>query len=115
MPFTDQFWRALADYGVLFGNLDALGEGTPPAAWITEYNRVRATAFAAVLLTSSSFEGGNSAGQKLFPQETLLDALHCRRFELDDDYALPAHLAQFVSAKAARASGNSRWHRQRFS
>ena len=34
-PFTDQFWRALADYGV---TMPALGAAN--ATWLTEYTRV---------------------------------------------------------------------------
>lgn len=113
MPFDLQFWRALADYGVQFANVGALGVGDPPATWLTEYNRVRATAFASTLITSTGFESGSASGSRQFPQETLLDALHCRRHELDEDYDLPAHLADFEAAKAR--AGGSRRHVIRYS
>lgn len=98
MPFSEQFWRAVADYGVLFVDLDSLGAGNPPADWLTEYQRVRATAFASVLITSAGFEGGSGSGQRQFPQEVLIDALHCRRYDLDNDYVLPRNLALYPSA-----------------
>jgi hypothetical protein len=97
-PFTDQFWRALADYGV---NLPALGAAN--TTWLTEYTRVRNTALASVLLTASGTEGGNASGSRQFPQEILLDALHCRRFEFDPAYLLPPHLSAFPSAKIERS------------
>ena len=97
-PFTDQFWRALADYGV---TMPALGAAN--TTWLTEYTRVRNTALASVLLTASASEGGNASGSRQFPQEVLLDALHCRRFELDPAYLLPPHLAAFPSAKVERS------------
>lgn len=104
MTFDDSFWRALADYQLQFPTLASLGENNPPALWYAEYQRVRATAFAAVQITSGSFEGGASSGVQSFSQETLLDALHCRRFDLDNTYELPAHLANYVAIRTARRS-----------
>lgn len=105
-PFTDQFWRALADYQIKFADAGSLGSGTPPVNWLEEYNRVRATAMSSVLITSGSFEGGGNSGVQNFPQEILLDALHCRRFDLDANYELPVHLLQYPSAKISCAKGN---------
>jgi hypothetical protein len=102
-PFTDQFFRAIADYALKFPTLGDLGGGNPPSTWMAEYNRVRQTAFASVLLTSNSQEGGGTAGgQRNFSQEILVDALHCRRFDLDNTYILPAHLAGYPSALIRR-------------
>ena len=77
---------ALAHYRLQFPNLESLGGGTPPAAWKTEYDRVSSVAFSNLLLTHGAFEGGTGTGEKLFDQEVLLEALHDRRGELDEDY-----------------------------
>ena len=97
-PFTDQFWRALAHYRITITSL-----GSDAATWRTEYDRVSRTAFASLLITNSSQENSTHSGEALFPQAVLVDALHCRRFELDNGYTLPEHLAAFVSAKTSRA------------
>lgn len=115
MVFDLPFWRALADYGVLFPEVANLGTGTPPSAWLTEYNRVRVDAFGSVLITSAGGEGTQQSGAREFPQATLIDALHCRRFELDDDYDLPAHLVGFNASKARVALSGARRHVIRFS
>lgn len=77
---------ALAHYRLLFPDLASLGMGTPPATWMTEYNRVVSSAFGEVTLTSTSFEGGSGSGQRNFDQSILLRALHNRRTELDCTY-----------------------------
>ncbi len=101
MPFTDPFWRAIARYRLMFPDLDSLGVSV--VTWLTELDRVGRSAFAAVLLTNSNTgDGSGASGQKNFSQEVLTDALHCRRFELDDTYELPEHLADFESASARR-------------
>lgn len=103
-PFTDSLFRAIADYTVMFPDVGSLG--TSNATWIVEYNRVRGTAFAAVLLTSNSQEGGGTAGgQRNFSQEVLLDALHCRRYDLNHAYVLPPHLDAYPEAIIARRQG----------
>jgi hypothetical protein len=95
-PFSDQLFRAIADYAIQFPNAGSLG--TDLAKWLAEYTRVRSTAFASVLLTSNSQESGGSAGgQRNFSQEVLIDALHCRRYDLDNTYVLPPHLADYPS------------------
>lgn len=109
-PFTDQFWRAIADYKVFMPAL-----GTAAATWLTEYNKVRRTAFASVMFTANSTEGGSASGQRQFPQEVLTDALHCHRHDLDPAYALPVHLSDYESAKIQRArAGNRRGMTLRF-
>jgi hypothetical protein len=113
MPFTLDFWRALADYRLRFPDANSLGAAV--ATWLTEMARVRKTAFAAVLLTNSSSEGSSAGGQKHFESGILADALHCRRFEIDDDYELPPHLAGFASAKAKIAMRQGRNTTVRFS
>ncbi len=105
MTFDEPFFQALADFGILFPDLPSLGTGTPPAAWLAEYHRLRSDAFAAVLVQSTSTEGGAVSGLRQFPQDTLLDALHCRRFELDPTYVLPVHLLSYPSERAIRAHG----------
>lgn len=100
MPFDDNFWRALAMYRLKFSNLGSLGAAA--ATWLLEMERVNRHAFAAVLLTQQADDRGSTGGSRQFPQETLADALHCRRHELDETYALPEHLAHFESAKASR-------------
>lgn len=105
MTFDQNFWQALADYGVQFPTLESLGSGNPPDKWIAEYNRVRADAFGSVLVTSTGTEGANASGLKQFPQATLIDALHCRRFELDPTYTLPVHLLTYSSERAIVAKG----------
>jgi len=100
-PFSDSFFRAVADYAIQFPTVQDLGENA--SAWIAEYNKVRGTAFASVLLTTNSQEGGGSAGgQRNFSQEMRVDALHCRRYDLDNTYVLPPHLAGYPSAVARR-------------
>lgn len=111
--FNTQFWRALADYRIKFPNKAALGEAG--ATWLTEYARVKATAFASVLITSSTTEGGSGSGARNFSQETLVDALHCRRAELDDEYELPEYLAAFEAQKLYVASQAGRGRVLQFS
>jgi len=106
MLFDDDFWRALADCQINFPSLADLGDGNPPSAWLAEYIRVGRTAFASVLLTASGTEGGNASGQRQFSQATIIDALHCRRFDLDPSYTLPVHLTQYPSARVSKARGN---------
>lgn len=100
MGFTDQFWRALQKYRLAFPTLVSLG--TSAATWLAERERVEGTALAQVLLTSGSHEGGSQSGERSFPGELLVDALDCRRFELDDTYTLPEHLGDFAAASASR-------------
>lgn len=109
-PFTLQFWRALADYGVIMPAL-----GTDAVTWLAEYTRVRRTAFASVLLTNNSSEGASAGGKGNFSQEILTDALHCHRYNLDDSYTLPPHLASYPSALIERQrAGTSRGVTLRF-
>lgn len=100
-PFTLDFWRCLADYQVQFPDLASLGTGA--AVWRAEYDRIRSAAFDPVLLTSSSSEGQSGSGQRNQSQAVRADALHCRRYELDTEYPLPAHLAAYPAEKTARA------------
>lgn len=100
MPFDDDFWRAVADYAIKLPTAAALTGD--PSPWLTEYLRVGRSAFASVLITASATEGGNASGSRQFPQATLIDALHCRRYDLDNDYELPPHLASYPEAKEAR-------------
>lgn len=102
MPFTDQFWRAVADYAILFPSLAAVTQTTSWDLWLTEYQRVRATAFASIIITANTAEGGSASGRSQFDQETLVDALHCRRYDLDNTYVLPVHLTSYLSAAARR-------------
>ena len=81
-PFT----LALAHYRLQFPDFASLGSGDPPATWKTEYDRVASDAFNNLLITSTTFTGGHASGVKQFDQQTLLQALHTRRSELDDDY-----------------------------
>lgn len=74
---------ALAHYRMMFKTVADLGAGADPALWKKEYDRVSASGFNAVLITSSSYEGGAGSGQKNFKQSILLEALHTRRAELD--------------------------------
>ncbi len=104
MPYDDQFWRAVADYGDRFPTVGSLG--VDAATWLAEMARIRRTAFAAVLITASGTEGGNASGVRNFPQEVLADALRCRRYDLDNTYVLPPHLARYPSAALARARGS---------
>ena len=99
MTFDDQFWLAVADYGVM---MPALGAAN--VTWLTEYQRVRTTALAAVLIMNQGSEGGSAGGGRQFPQETLLNALFCHRFDLDPTYVLPPHLAAYPAMKIRRAN-----------
>lgn len=81
----DDFQLAYADYCLMFPTLASLGDGA--SVWLTEYNRVKATAIAPVLVTSTG--GGdtpNVGSQRNFDQKTLLRALHARRAALDSTY-----------------------------
>jgi hypothetical protein len=78
---------ALAHYRIQFPDEASLGIGSPPAAWKTEYDKVASGALGGVLLTSTSFEGGQGSGIRNFDQTVLLRALHARRAELDSTYA----------------------------
>lgn len=82
---VDDFDLALAHYRLLFPTLASLG--TAAADWRTEYDRVAASGLSPTLLTSTSFEGGASGASRNFSQTVLLEALHCRRAELDSDYS----------------------------
>lgn len=86
MSDDPDFQLALAHYRGQFKTLADLGGGAEPAAWKAEYDRVAASGFGAVLITSSSFEGGAGSGQRNFDQKTLLKALHARRAELDPSH-----------------------------
>lgn len=108
MIFSDDFWRAFADYMVIFPTVESLGAGTPPTLWAAEYAKVRKPAFDPVLLTATATEGANGSGQRNFAQTTRADALHCRRHDLDRSYELPPHLAGFLTAKAQRANPSPR-------
>lgn len=77
---------ALAHYRIQFPDENSLGTGTPPSVWKTEYDKVASGALGGVLLTSTSFEGGQGSGIKNFDQTVLLRALHARRAELDSTY-----------------------------
>jgi hypothetical protein len=105
MVFDDSFWRALADYKIKFPDKPSLGLGNPPAAWLVAYNAAREDAFGSVLILNATSEGGGGGGLRNFSQETLLDALHACRFELDPTYELPPHLATFTEMKLARSRG----------
>jgi len=107
MPFDDQFWRAVADYALQFPDLASVTTATPWDKWLAEYSRVRATAFASVLITANNAEGGSASGRQQFPQETLIDALHARRWELDNTYVLPAHLFSYASALIRRRQADN--------
>jgi hypothetical protein len=71
--------------------------------WLTEMARIRRTAFAAILINASATEGANASGLRNFSQQVLTDALPCRRYDLDNTYVLPPHLAAYSSAKIERA------------
>lgn len=96
---------ARAHYRLQFPDKNSLGSGDPPAAWKAEYDRVAAAALSSLLLTQASFEGGHGGGEKLFPQEVLLEALHDRRSELDDDYTWRTDDAASVAQRNFRPSG----------
>lgn len=80
---------ALADYAIQFPDLASLGTGTPPSLWKAEYDRVKDTAFAPVLVTTTGSEGTNVGSLRNFDQRTLLTALHARRHQLDSTYVSP--------------------------
>lgn len=113
MVFSTDFWRALAKYRLMFTDIASLGASY--ATWLAELERVEGTKFAQVLITSAGNEGGNQSGEKGFDGGLLVDALHCRRYELEAEedvpYELPEHLAGFPSAKlkarARRGTGFS--------
>lgn len=79
---------ALAHYRIQFPDENSMGTvvNGSPAAWKTEYDRVAGVTLDPVLLTSTSFEGGQGSGIKNFDQTVLLRALHARRAELDSTY-----------------------------
>lgn len=96
------FELALAHYRLLFPDVGSLGDGTPPAAWKAEYDRVVSLGLAATLVTSSTFTGGTGgSGVRNFDQKILLQALHTRRGELDADYAASI-FAESTAAPARR-------------
>jgi hypothetical protein len=105
-PFSDELFRAVADYALQFPDANSLG--TNAATWLTEMARIRRTAFAAILINASATEGANASGLRNFPQQVLADALHCRRYDLDSAYVLPPHLAAYPSAKIERARAGTR-------
>jgi hypothetical protein len=84
---------ALVFYRTKFLDLESLGEGTPPAAWLAELNAVTPEALGSVLGTSVQGEGGTVSGQRNFDQIFRVRALHARRAELDPDYTNPYTLA----------------------
>ncbi len=98
MTFDDNFWRALQDYTLMFPDVASLGDGTPPAAWFAERNRVQRTARASILITSSATEGASGSGQRQFDQAKLVDALDFRRNQLDPTYPLQRHLKRNSAA-----------------
>ena len=50
-PFTDELFRAIADYALQFPDTNSLG--TNAATWLTEMARIRRTAFAAILIEAA--------------------------------------------------------------
>lgn len=82
----DDFQLAYAEYVNMFPDLASLGTGTPPATWLTEYNRVKASGLSATLVVNSAMEGGSAGAIRNFSQKILLAALHARRGKLDAAY-----------------------------
>lgn len=88
MPESDDFQLALAHYRLSFPGEAGSGlEDAGLASWQAEYERLVASGLSATLITSSSMEGGSSAGAvRNFDQKILMRALLVRRAELDPDF-----------------------------
>ena len=113
MTFDDNFWRAWQDCALSFPDLASLGANA--VNWLAARAAAKSTARAAVLITQTGSEGGSGSGQRNFDQNTVVDALDCRRFALDPAYELPPHLAGFTAEKALRAAYRGRGFTHRLS